>query len=71
MACGTTCDPGSAPPASIWTAQQRMCVLVFVEVERGVCGDRGACCAVTTVCWVGSCAYIFFLCEGSSLSLHV
>ena len=56
-----SCDPGPPPPVSISTAQQRMYVLVFVEVERGVCGHRGACCAVTTEFLVGSCVFFFLL----------
>ena len=60
VACGTACDPCPPPPAFISTAQQRMYVLVFVEVERGVCGHRGVCCAVTTVFLVGSCVFYLF-----------
>ena len=43
-----SCDPGPPPPVSISTAQQRVYVCIFVVVEQGVCGHRGACCAVTT-----------------------
>jgi hypothetical protein len=55
-----SCDPGPPPPVSISTAQQRVYVCIFVEVERGVCGHRGACCAVTTEFLVGSCVFYLF-----------
>jgi hypothetical protein len=57
VACGTTCDPCPPPLASISTAQQRMCVLVYVEVEPGVCEHRGACCTSTTMFLVGGCGF--------------
>jgi hypothetical protein len=68
-----SCDPGPPPPVSISTAQQRMYVLVFVEVKRGVCGHRGACCTSTTM-FSGGQLFMFFgflFMWESSLSLHV
>ncbi len=49
-----SCDPGPPPPVSISTAQQRVYVCIFIVVEQGVCGHRGACCAVTTEFLVGT-----------------
>ncbi len=59
MAFDPTCDPCPSPPASILTEQQRMCVLVFVEVGWGVWERRGACCTSTTMLLVGSCALCY------------
>jgi hypothetical protein len=43
------------------TAQQCVYVLVFVEVGRGVCGHRGACCTLTAMFLVGSCVFFLFV----------
>jgi hypothetical protein len=61
VACGTTCDQCLPPPVSILTAQQRVHLFVFVEVERGVCGHRGACCVVPTFLCGQFCVF-FILC---------
>jgi hypothetical protein len=60
VTCGTTCDPCPPPPVSISTAQQCVYFFVFVEVERSVCGHRGACCTSTTMFLVGSCVFHSF-----------
>ncbi len=62
VACGTVCDPCPPPPVSLSTAQQHVYLFVFVEVERRVCGHRGACYTSPTMFLVGSCVSMF--CEG-------
>ena len=58
-----TCVTHALPPPALQsTAQQCVYVLVFVEVERSVCGHRGACCTSATVFLVGSCAFCYFVC---------
>ena len=44
-----------------------MYLFVFVEVEWGMCGHRGACCAVTTEFLVG-CFCVYFLNVGKWLA---
>ncbi len=69
--CGTVCGPRLPPPVSISTAQQRVYLFVFVEVEWSACGHRGACCASTTMFLGGQlCNFFAFMWE-SGLWHHV
>ena len=52
-ACCTVCAPSPPPHAIISPEQQCVYVYVFVEVERGVWGHRGACCTSTTMFFGG------------------
>jgi hypothetical protein len=64
VACRSTCDLGSPSPALISTAQQHVYLFVFVEVERGVRGLRGACYTSTTMFSGGQlCMFFVFMGE--------